>query len=171
MATRAGWSILVGLLLCAALVGTMAGLVLTYLVPRSGQRSTPLIHLVPLGLYGVTFGVHPSPATWVLSLPPLTLAAAGWLTRARTSGAMGGLPAAGGSRDGERASDALALVALAGALWTTLADLVSQYLGVALYLLGTSVLWAVAGASPAGRGAHPGHGHEHRVACRRAPPG
>ncbi len=132
----------------------MAGLVLTYLTPpERAAFDAPLFTWSPLGLYGVTFSVHPSPATWVLSLPPLTLAAAGWLTRARTSGAMGGLPAAGGSRDGERASDALALLALAGALWTTLAaDLVSQYLGVALYLLGTAgVLWAVAGASPAGR--------------------
>lgn len=154
----------------------MAGLVRTYLAPPAQAAfDAPLFTWSPLGLYGVTFGIHSSPATWVLSLPPLTLAVAGWLTRMRSAGAAGrrapipppteaerlaeGRPERRterqerGRREAERASDALALIALAGALWTTLAaDLVSQYLGVALFLLGTAgVLWAVAGAVPAGR--------------------
>ncbi|MDQ3702755.1 MAG: hypothetical protein M3442_17795, partial [Chloroflexota bacterium] len=157
-----------GLLLCTALAGAVAGLVRTYLAPP-GQAAfdAPLYTWSPLGLYGVTFGIHSSPATWVLSLPPLALAVAGWLTRMRSAGTAGSrTPAEGehlaagrtekrtrGRRGAERASDALALIAVAGALWTTLAaDLVSQYLGVALFLLGTAgVLWAVAGAVPAGR--------------------
>jgi hypothetical protein len=122
-----------GLLLLLALGAAAGALVLSALVPPGmASFDVPLYAWSPLGLYGVTFDLHANPAAAVLSLPPLVLALAGWWRR--------------GGRRG-RVGDGAALVALAGALWTAVAgDLVTQYLGVTLFLLGTAgALWALAG--------------------------
>ena len=48
---------------------------------RVGHLDVPLYAWSPLGLYGVTFFLRPSPAGAVLCLPPLALALVGWLRR------------------------------------------------------------------------------------------
>ena len=113
----------------------------------------PLFTWSPLGLYGVQFAATAGTDRLAILVPVLALATAGaWLRGRRSRGATG----AGGAGDeppGVALGDASALVALAGALWVPVAaDLVSLYLGVAVYLAGTAgVLWAVAGTPQAGR--------------------
>jgi hypothetical protein len=129
-----------GLLLFLALGAAVGALVLSALAPPGmASFDVRLFAWSPLGLYGVAFDLHVSPAAAVLSLPALVLAFAAWVRRVRRE------------RRG-RPGDAAALLALSGALWTTLAgDLVTQYLGVTLFLLGTAaVLWATAGAARGG---------------------
>ena len=136
-----------GLLLAVALGAAGGALVLSALAPPgSATFDVPLYAWSPLGLYGVTFVLRPSPAGAVLCLPPLVLALVGWLRRVNPRRQAGRGDCSG------RAGDAAALVAIAGALWTGVAgDLVTQYLGVTLFLLGTvGALWSVAGDGPAG---------------------
>ncbi|HEX2035965.1 MAG TPA: hypothetical protein VHS99_17430 [Chloroflexota bacterium] len=139
------------LILGAAAGCAAAELVLAHVVPLgSAAFDVPLFTWSPLGLYGVTIGVRPSPAAAMLMLPPLVMGAAAWIVRARADRRLdGGAPSFGR----RAAGDAASLTGLAGALWTALAaDLVSQYLGVMLFLLATvAVLWAVARTAPAGR--------------------
>ena len=94
-----------GLLLFLAFGAAIGTLVLSALAPPGmSSFDVRLFAWSPLGLYGVTFDLHVSPAAAVLSLPALVLACAAWTRRVRRE------------RRG-RPGDAAALLALAGALW------------------------------------------------------
>ncbi len=133
------------LLACLGPAAALGGLVLTEAAwPRVGGYDAPVLSWSPLGLYGVTLTLHPSSTAFVLTLPPLLLAALGVAILWRRQRAGTGIWEAAG---------AAALVAVAGSCWAAPAgDLVSLTLATCLFLVATgAMLWAVAGAAPAGR--------------------